>query len=84
MRQTPEVDADPGRTGMLETVAARFAEEDAARAEWLAARTGTGRRRAGTWPSRRARTACAGCGMRSGHLPGCAERSERIPVASGA
>jgi hypothetical protein len=78
------VDADPGRTGMLETVAARFAEEDAARAEWLAARTGTGRRRANGWPSRRARTACAGCGMRSGHLPGCTERAVRVPVASGA
>ena len=37
-RQPPELDNDAGRSGLLETIAARFAEEARARATWLAAR----------------------------------------------
>jgi hypothetical protein len=81
--RTPEIETDPGRSGLQETIAARFAAEDAARAAWLDARTGTGRRRAGTWPARRAQTVCAGCGLKSGHHPGCREREERLPAPTG-
>jgi hypothetical protein len=79
--RTPELDADPGRTGLLETIAARFAAEDAARSAWLDARLGTGRRQHGTFPAPRLQTLCAGCGLKSGHHPGCDERERRLPVA---
>lgn len=81
--RTPELDADPGRSGLLETIHARFAAEDAARSAWLDARLGTGRKQPGSFPAQRAQTMCAGCGLKSGHQPGCTEREERVPVPSG-
>ncbi len=80
--QTPELDGDRGRSGLLETIAARFAAEDAARAAWLDARLGTGRRQPGSFPAPRLQTTCAECGLKSGHHPGCTERGRRAPVAS--
>lgn len=54
-RQPPELDADGGRSGLLETTAARFAEEDAARATWLDARIHERRGRGRDCRSRRLR-----------------------------
>jgi hypothetical protein len=68
-RQPPATESDQGRSGLLETVEARFAEADAARSAWLDDRI---RERRG-----RGRAACAGCGLKSGHHPGCAYR-ERV------
>jgi hypothetical protein len=79
-RQPPELETDPGRSGMLETIAARYAAEDAARAAWLDARCGSGRKQAGTYPARRSQTVCTECGLKSGHHPGCTKRSGRAPV----
>jgi hypothetical protein len=70
-RQSPETETETGRSGLLETISARFAAEDAARSAWLDARAGSGRRQARTWPARRIRSACVECGLRSGHHPGC-------------
>jgi hypothetical protein len=78
--RTPELDTDPGRSGLLETIAARYAAEDAARSAWLDARCGTGRKQAGTYPAPRSQTICVGCGLKSGHHPGCTERVSRVPV----
>ena len=77
-RTSLETESENGRSGLLETITARFAAEDAARSAWLDARAGTGRRRAGTHPARRGRSACAECGLRSGHRPGCARRGGRV------
>jgi len=71
-RQPPEPESDPGRSGLLETIAARYADADAARAAWLDARI---RERRG-----RGRAACAGCGLKSGHHPGCAYRERDADV----
>ena len=79
-RQPPELEADHGRSGLLETVEARFAAEDAARSAWLDARLGSGHRQPGTYPARRAQTACVECGLKSGHHPGCTQRGGRAPV----
>ena len=79
-RQPPELDTDPGRSGLLETIEARFAAEDAARSVWLDARLGSGQRQPGTYPARRAQTVCAECGLKSGHHPGCTEREVRASV----
>jgi hypothetical protein len=70
-RQPPEPESDPGRSGLLETVAARYADADAARAAWLDTRI----------RERRGRVACSGCGLKSGHHPGCAhrERDTNVP-----
>jgi hypothetical protein len=67
---------------LLETIAARFAAEDAARSAWLDARLGTGRRQPGTFPAPRLQTICTGCGLKSGHHPGCTERGERAQVGT--
>ena len=80
--RTPELDTDPGRSGLLETIAARFAAEDAARSAWLDARLGTGRRQPGAFPAPRAQTVCSECGLKSGHHPGCTERVVREPVGA--
>jgi len=79
-RQPPELETDPGRSGLLETIAARYAAEDAARSAWLDARLGSGRKQPGSHPARRAQTVCAECGLKSGHHPGCTEREVRAPV----
>lgn len=79
-RQPPELETDPGRSGLLETIAARYAAEDAARSAWLDERLGSGRKQPGTHPARRAQTVCAECGLKSGHHPGCTEREVRAPV----
>jgi len=79
-RQPPELETDPGRSGLMETIAARYAAEDAARSAWLDERLGSGRKQPGTHPARRAKTVCAECGLKSGHHPGCTERSVRAPV----
>lgn len=76
-RQSLETEDEAGRSGLLETITARFAAEDAARSAWLDARAGSGRRQARTWPARRIRSACVECGLRSGHHPGCARRGGR-------
>ena len=73
-RQPPEVGNDSGRSGLLESVAARYAEEDAARAAWLDARI---HERHG-----RGRAACAGCGLKSGHHRECAYRKRDAEVAT--
>ena len=52
-RQPPELESDPGRSGLLETIAARYAAEDAARAVWLDERI----------HERRGRAACSCCGL---------------------
>ena len=65
-RQPPEPESDPGRSGLLETIARRYAEADAARAAWLDARIHERRGRG--------RAACSGCGLKSGHHPQCARR----------
>ncbi len=65
-RQPPEQESDQGRSGLLETVAERYAEADAARAAWLDARIHERRGRG--------RAACSGCGLKSGHHPQCARR----------
>jgi hypothetical protein len=67
-RQPPEPESDPGRSGLLETVAARFADADAARAAWLDARI----------HERRGRVACSGCGLKSGHRRDCANRDRAV------
>jgi hypothetical protein len=67
-RQPPEPESDPGRSGLLETVAARYAEADAARAVWLDARI----------HERRGRVACSGCGLKSGHHRECAHRERGV------
>ncbi len=54
-RQPPELDNDAGRSGLLETTAARFAEEDRARATWLDARIHERRKRGPVPRSRRVR-----------------------------
>lgn len=54
-RQPPEFDSDAGRSGLLETTAARFAEEDAARMNWLDERIHERRRRGPARGSRRIR-----------------------------
>ena len=64
---------DSGRSGLLESIAARYAEEDAARAAWLDARIHERRGRG--------RAACSGCGLKSGHHPECAYRRGRAEVA---
>jgi hypothetical protein len=64
-RQPPELESDPGRSGLLETVAARYAEEDAARAVWLDERI----------HERRGRAACSCCGLKSGHHQRCTRRN---------
>ena len=79
-RQPPELETDPGRSGLLETIAARYAAEDAARSAWLDARLGSGRKQPGSHPARRAQTVCAECGLKSGHHPGFTEREVRAPV----
>ena len=65
-RQPPEQETDQGRSGLLETVAERYAEADAARAVWLDARIHERRGRG--------RAACSRCGLKSGHHPQCARR----------
>lgn len=72
-RQPPEVGNDSGRSGLLESIAARYAEEDAVRAAWLDARI---HERHG-----RRRPACAGCGSKSGHHRECAHRQRAAEVA---
>ena len=79
-RTSLETESEAGRSGLLETITARFAAEDAARSAWLDARAGSGRRRAGTYPARRGRSACVECGLRSGHQPGCARRGGRVSL----
>lgn len=54
-RQPPELDDDAGRSGLLEAIAARFAEEDRARASWLDARIHERRKRGPAPRSRRVR-----------------------------
>ena len=54
-RQPPELDNDSGRSGLLETTAARFAEEDRARATWLDERIHERRGRGPAPKSRRIR-----------------------------
>ena len=74
-RQPPEPESDPGRSGLLETIAERYAEADAARSAWLDARIHERRGRG--------RSACSGCGLKSGHHPQCARRGtgEDVPVS---
>ncbi len=79
-RLSLETETETGRSGLLETITARFAAEDAARSAWLDARAGSGRRRAGTYPARRGRSACAECGLKSGHAPGCARSGGRVSL----
>ncbi len=62
-RQPPEVESDPGRSGLLETLAARFEAEDAERSAWLDARIHA--------LEGRGRSPCSGCGLKSGHHPRC-------------
>ena len=64
-RQPPELESDPGRSGLLETIAARYAEEDAARAVWLDERI----------HERRGREVCSCCGLKSGHHQRCTRRN---------
>jgi hypothetical protein len=80
IRQPPELETDAGRSGLLETIEARYAAEDAARSAWLDARCGTGRKQPGTYPAVRAQTLCVECGLKSGHHPGCTQRTGRAPV----
>lgn len=79
-RQSLETETETGRSGLLETITARFAAEDAARSAWLDARSGSGRRQAGTYPARRIRSTCVECGLGSGHLPGCTRRRGRARI----
>jgi hypothetical protein len=67
-RQPPEHQNDPARAGLLESVAARFALEDAARTAWLDARIRERR------VNGRRRPPCVGCGLKIGHHPGCIQR----------
>jgi hypothetical protein len=54
-RQPPELDDADGRSGLLEATAARFAEEDRARASWLDARIHERRKRGPAPGTRRVR-----------------------------
>jgi hypothetical protein len=67
-RQPPELESDTGRSGLLESVAARYADADAARAAWLDARI----------HERRGRVACSGCGLKSGHHQRCTRRERAV------
>ena len=72
-RQPPAAESDQGKSGLLETVEARFAEADAERSAWLDDRI---RERRG-----RGRAACAGCGCsRADITPGCAYREPTADV----
>jgi hypothetical protein len=69
-RQPPEQEIDTGRSGLLESVAARYADADAARSAWLDARI----------HERRGRAPCSGCGLKSGHRTSCTQRERAADV----